>query len=284
VEVYDNFHVAPLDEPPTWEGDDHAAGRPRDRTHLPEATRFLHAATTPTLIVPYRPAEPGDVGNHVYALKRMHARFRGGGRLAALMVKPPSVRRTWSRYTGPGSFYRDFKETRRLLGLTGPVVYDDAAWRKLARFADDFTLSLLVPKVDAKIDSQVAWLMALYNRRYQISYSQARPSELGRASSIDRADCSGSIAGACDWANVLPQVDWRWTNTDTQILMGTNVAMMHQAKRGDVVFYGSGGNPSHEAFYLGGSRVWSFGSYPIKLLDVAYRGDRIAIRRFVPQP
>jgi hypothetical protein len=49
-----------------------------------------------------------------------------------------------------------------------------------------------------------------------------------------------------------------------------------------VVLYGRGGDPTHEALYLGGGRVWSFGSYPMKLLDVGYRGDMIAIRRFVP--
>lgn len=282
MEVYDNFHTAPLDEPPEWEGDDSAL-KPKQRVNLPMARSLAGIVAQPTLIVPFRPAEPGDEGDHVYALKRMHARFRGGGRLAMLMSKPKNVRRTWSLYTGPGSFYRDFRETRRKLGLSPtPVVYDASAWRKLAPYADDFTLSLLVPKVEAKIDQQMAWLMALYNRRNHVAYSQARPSQLGRADNVTRGDCSGSIAGCCDWARVLPQVDWRWTNTDTQILFGTEVPTLGQAKRGDIVFYGQGSNPAHEAFYLGGGRVWSFGSFPIKLLAVDYRSDRIEIRRFVP--
>lgn len=282
MNVYDNFAFAPLDEPPEWEGDDSLALTDPLRTDLPQV-RFLTATSTPTLVVPFRPCAPGAVGSHVYALKRMHARFRGGGRLLRLMAKPPAVRRTWSFYLGPGSFTRDFRETRRLLGLPlTPTVYDDAAWRKLAPYADAFTLSLLAPYQNSQINRQLGWHMELYNRRAQVAYSQARPSQLGKPTSISRADCSGSIAAGCYWAKILPQIDWRWTNTDIQILFGKNVPSLGLAKPGDVVFYGSGGNPNHEALYLGGSRVWSFGSYPIKLLDVDYRGDRIAIRRFVP--
>ena len=115
-----------------------------------------------------------------------------------------------------------------------------------------------------------------------VAYSQARPSQLGKPENITYADCSGSIAAGCNWAKVLPQVDWRYTNTDVQILFGLPVPNLAAALPGDVLFYGQGNDPSHEAMYLGGGRVWSFGSYPIKLLDADYRHDRIAIRRFVP--
>jgi hypothetical protein len=278
VEVYDNFHAVPLDDPGTDGDDSTPVG---DRLLIP--TPQLLTVTKPTsMVVPFRACEPGDTGDKVYALKRAHARFRGGGRLAMLMAKPPSVRRTWSQYTGPGSFTRDFRETRRRLGLPlTPTVYDEAAWKKLAPWFDSLAISLITPKISNVIQKQLAWHTVLYNRRGSVAYSQARPSQLGRAENISRADCSGSIAGGCDWAGILPKVDWRWTNTDVQILFGQPVASLAQAKPGDVVLYGQGGNPSHEALYLGGNRVWSFGSFPIKLLNVDYRGDRIAIRRFV---
>jgi len=277
VEVFDNFGMAPLDEPPDWEGDD-SGPITVARINMPSFTRPTMAAQqTPTLVVPFRPCEPGATGDHVYALKRAHARFRGGGRLTRLEAKPPSVKRTWSRYTGPGSFYRDFKETRRLLGLSGPVVYDDDAWRKLARWFDAKALSLVAPPKNTIGQKQLAWHMALYNRRYQVPYSQARPSQLGRPEAITRADCSGSVAAGCDYAGILPQVDWRWTNTWLQVKMGRRIPTIGEAAIGDIFFYGS---PSHEAMYLGGGRVWSFGSYPIKLLDYRYRSDFTQIRRF----
>lgn len=282
MEVYDNFFTAPLDDPPDWEGDDSSASR---AANAPVTIQPHLTATPLPRVVPFRPCEPGDVGDHVYALKRMHARYRGGGRLARLMAKPKSVRRTWSKSTGVGSFYRDFRETLRLLGLpTTPVLYGEKAWKKLAPYADSLALSLLVPKIDARIDRQIAWHMAVYNRRGMVIYSQLRPSQLGRPEQITRADCSGSIAAGCHWAGILPKVDWRWTNTDTQILFGTAVPSLSAAKPGDVVLYGFGNDPNHETLYLGGGRVWSFGSYPIKLLPVDYdrggRGGRIAIRRF----
>lgn len=279
MDVYDNFHSAPLDEPPEEDGDDSIPVRERGELVQP---RQLMAAKSVSLVVPFRPCEPGDQGDKVYALKRAHARFRGGGRLARLMAKPKSVRRTWSQYTGPGSFTRDFRETRKLLGLPlTPTVYDEAAWKKLAPWFDSLAISLITPKLSTSIERQLAWHMALYNRRMSVAYSQYRPSQLGRPESITRADCSGSIAGGCAWSGILPKVDWRWTNTDVQILFGTAVSSVGHAKTGDVVFYGQGSNPSHEALYIGGGRVWSFGSYPIRLLEVDYRPDRIAIRRFV---
>jgi hypothetical protein len=282
MDVYDNFHTAPLDEQdPKDDGDDRVP--PRTRTYAEEPRVLMGLAPTPTLVVPFRPCKPGDQGDHVYALKRMHARYRGGGRLTRLMSKPMSVRRTWSQYTGVGSFYRDFRETRKKLGLPEtPVVYDDDAWRKLAKYADSLTLKLLVQPTQTVFQRQLAWSMALYNRRMSVSYSQVRPSQLGKAEEITRGDCSGGVAGGCHWAGILPQVDWHYTNTDVQILFGVSVKNIAAAQLGDIVFYGRGSDPSHEALYLGGGRVWSFGSYPIKLLDVDYRHDRIAIRRFVP--
>ena len=281
MNVYDSFDEAPLDDPPEWEGDDSIPvnARPPERY----AYALLSQAAAATLVVPFFPSAPGGEGDHVYALKRARARYMGGGRLAALMAKPMRVRRTWGTNTGPGSFTRDFKELQRRLGVPVTTKYDRATHNKLAPWYDAFCLALLQPDPrERQIAQQIAWHMEFYNQRFRISYSQARPSQLGPIALISRADCSGSIAAGCHWAKILPKVDWRWTNTDTQIVFGQPITGIAAALPGDVVLYGRDGNPSHEALYLGNKRVWSFGSYPARLVDVDYRHDRIAIRRFVP--
>lgn len=282
-EIYDSFHEAPLEEQdPAEDGDDSIPVGARATGYEPR--QLLTAPGPPTsLVVPYRYSEPGDKGDHVFALKRAHARYRGGGRLAMLMAKPKAVQRTWGTYTGPGSFTRDFKETQRRLGVTVTGTYNKATHQKLARWYDAYALALLQPDPrDQQIAKLIGWHMEFYNQRWRIPYSQARPSQLGPVSLISRADCSGSIAGGCHWASILPRVDWRWTNTDVQIHFGVAVGSVREALPGDVFLYGRGGDPSHEALYLGGGRVWSFGSYPVKLLAHDYRHDRVSIRRFVP--
>lgn len=287
MNVYDSFHEAPLDEEPEWEGDDSIPVGNRITGYEPRTLVSLAAEPTPNLIVPYRHSEPGVVGDRVYALKRAHARFRGGGRLTALFLKPEAVKRTWGRYTGPGSFYRDFRETQRRLGVPMTGQYDRATHIKLAPWYDALALALLQPSPrDTQIAKQIAWVMEFYNQRHRIPYSQARPSQIGPVSRITRADCSGMVAGSCDWAEILPRVDWRWTNTDIQINFGQAVPELRLALPGDTILYGHGNDPNHEALYLGNKRVGSFGSYPMRLLDVDYNrgtlGGRIAIRRFVP--
>ena len=71
MEVYDNFHVAPLEEQdPAHDGDDQLAIE--DRLRIEQPRTLMAVGPTPTLVVPFRPCRPGDQGDHVYALKRMH--------------------------------------------------------------------------------------------------------------------------------------------------------------------------------------------------------------------
>ena len=231
--------------------------------------------TTNPIVVPFYPGVgQGDVSDKVYAVKRAYARSVSGFRLRALMNKPLEVRRTWGPQFSDEFGWEQYTQTRH---------------QTLAKYFDSFALELwnrkpaMSPR-DLKINRQISWHTALYNRRFQVPYSQLRPSQLYRPSLITRADCSGSVAGGCDWADILPAVDWRWTNTRTQVYFGARVAGISSAKRGDVIFYGSDGNnlPTHVALYLGDGIVWSFGSYPIKILRHDYRHDRHSIRRFVP--
>lgn len=263
---------------PALDGDD--ADDPLSRTsllsHVPPPPRTLMAvrgllAPATTIVVPYVPGiGQGDVSDGVYAVKRAYARSRGGGRLAKLMSQRLSVRRTWGK-----AFSTEI----------GSTSYTKALHVRLAPHYDALALSLLHEAAsttgrDRIIARQVAWHTALYNRRYQVPYSQLRPSQLVSADRVTRADCSGSVAGGCAWAEILPHVDWRYTNTWSQITFGTAVSGVADAVPGDVFLYGS---PSHEALYLGGGLVWSFGSFPAKILPHDYRHDRRAIRRFVPK-
>jgi hypothetical protein len=281
--VFESFADVPLDAPPLSEGDDSVPARGKERRVVAKLTAsgVSVSAIQRTLVVPWRPLFEGDSGDFVYALKRAIARRRGKGRLLLLMTRPLEQRMTWGE-----PFTRELRSVQRSLALKDTGTYDRKTHIALAPYYDAFALALITaPSVDPRIAKQLAWHTELYNRRWDARYSQYRPSQLRKASSITRADCSGSIAGGCDWAGILPKTDWRWTNTDSQILMGERVATLAAALPGDVVLYGRGTDPNHEALYLGEERVWSFGSYPIKILPVDYNrgrlGSRIAIRRFV---
>ncbi len=140
-----------------------------------------------------------------------------------------------------------------------------------------------------------------YHFRSKIAYSQARPTQLRLPRETTRLDCSGLVAACMDFAG-LPG-DWRYTNTDTQIQQGHKVTL-GRARPGDVVFYGVGSDPSHEALYLGtlahlrelvdvpgevaaamrdnDECVLSHGHYPMLIDHIDYRSDRIQIRSLLP--
>lgn len=142
-----------------------------------------------------------------------------------------------------------------------------------------------------------------YHFRAHIAYSQSRPTQLRLPKETTRLDCSGLVAACMDFTGAMPKVDWRWTNTDVQIHFGKKVTRS-AARPADVVFYGQGTDPSHEALLLGslaelkklvevpdeiasemtgkGDYVLSFGHFPMIVAEVDYRPDRIMIRSFLP--
>lgn len=274
--VYDNWDdVVDEDYDPDDDNDDsqsaHARATLRARLDGKTGIRLLSSSkvTTPTLVVPFVQVGEGDHADAVYAVKRAYARSKSFLRLRQLEAKPGAVKRTWGK-----EFSKEFGQTK----------YTKARHQTLGKYFDAYAIALLhsKPAVDPRqlqINQQLGWHTALYNRRMSVLYSQARPSQLGPANLITRADCSGSVAGGCKWAKILPTVDWRYTNTWSQIKLGSRVFDIAAAKVGDVVFYGS---PSHEALYLGGGLVWSFGSYPCKILRWNYRNDFNSVRRFLP--
>ena len=159
-----------------------------------------------------------------------------------------------------------------------------------------------IPKLTAREKALIRSLR-YYHFRGRIQYSQARPTQLRLPRETTRLDCSGLVAACMDFAQVLPKVDWRWTNTWVQIKLGRQVTLA-AARPGDVVFYGDRpGNPTHEALYLGTLRdlkglitvpdevsehmraphdyVLSNGHYPMGIYPIDYRSDRIQIRDLI---
>lgn len=285
IQVYDSFAEMPLDPEPEWEGDDSLG---MDERLRPRALFAANLVTTPDvyrLVVPY----PGLIhegmrGDPVYGVKRIVHRY--AHTLSVLQAAPQGQRRRW----GP-MFTIKLRRAQKRAGVEATGVWDRATHAALAPWADTYAIDLLnvAPTVqEIQTAKLMSFLMGFYNRRYQIRYSQARPTQLRPVSKITEADCSGSVAAGMWTAGILPKVDWRYTNTDVQIMLGKPVSSLEQVRLGDVALYGFGTDPGHETCVVSvenGIRVFSFGSYPARLLNIDYDrgslGKRIAIRRFI---
>lgn len=287
ITVYTSFEELPCDDEPVWEGNDRLDWR--EREGMPKARTLLGVAGTPDaygMVVPYPGLlTEGSVGDKVYGIKRIV--HRATGTLRTLQLAPPAQRRRWGSY-----FTRKLRALQARYELPASGVWTRDTHEALGRWADEFAVELLTPKEISPQERQrravLAFLTAFYNGRYGKSYSQERPSQLRPADKITRADCSGSVAAAMHEAGVLPRVDWRWTNTDTQILLGRPISKLADVEVGDVVFYGHGTDPGHETCVVATRpeiKVFSFGSYPAKVLPIDYNrgslGGRIMIRRFI---
>jgi len=288
VTVYPSFEELPCDDPPEWEGNDRLTFY--EREGMPRARTLLGLVAAPAdgygMVVPFPGLlHEGDKGDPVYGVKRIV--HRATGTLRTLQLAPPAQRRRWGRF-----FTMKVTRVQGSLELPATGRWNRATHEELGRFADDFAIRLLTPKALTRQERQrrsvLAFLTAFYNGRYGKRYSQERPSQLRPADEITQADCSGSVAAAMHQAGVLPEIDWRWTNTDTQIHYGVPVARLADVEIGDVVFYGRGSDPGHETCVVAVEpeiKVFSFGSYPAKILPIDYDrgglGGRIAIRRFI---
>lgn len=280
IDVYDSLLDVPLDEAPKEEGDDSTVPGEPGVIHAPPEPRMMMAAISrETAVVPFR--GPFRVGMRAPGIKAMK---RAGSR--AGYVK-------WHPFDG--RFYRGTREW--LLKFQGdnnvPAtgVYDTATHARMARFYDAYSINyLLVDPADAKDalarKAFLANIMYLYNRRYQMAYSQARPWD-GRRPPW-RLDCSSTG----EWCGYFSPVGLLsgytspgWGNTDTQLSRFRSKGWMRsgikEAALCDPKYYGRGTDPSHVSFFIGKSdgvsRVASFGSYPMKILAHDYRHDGIAV-------
>lgn len=277
--VYESLLDVPLDE---YHGDDGDDQRVPSDTVAYDAPRTLLAASTvtpdPHLVVPYLYAKAGDRGPHVKALKRALSRAGYG---------------TWigAKFTGLlGPFaVRSLNAYKRKLMLPANGVYDRATHAKLAGFYDAYSIRYLLnaqtvkPTADQlKRNAFLAELMYLYNRRGSVQYTQRRAFDTSKPPY--GLDCSASGEWAAKWAGMKSLSGYSgfgYGNTDSQIArfrrLNAMRASVASASVGDPVYYGRNGDPSHVAYWITDGRVWSFGAYPIKVLEHDYRHDKIGV-------
>lgn len=235
----------------------------------------------PKIVAPYIACEAGDKGRPQRIVGRALARA-GHGKLR----HATRIRRKWD-----ASLTQRLNEWRATVGIKNrDPKYTREDHRKLARWWDSFNHRLAADELasrrketrEQRIRRRVlAELEYLYNRRGAIAYNQARPYDRRRPPR--RLDCSASKQWADEYAGAPTSGSpWGYGNTYTQL---THYRRIHKvivsgrgsydrAQPGDPVYYGA---PSHVTVYLGNGRVFSFGSYPMKILPVDYRSDRTAI-------
>ncbi len=277
VTVYDSLLDVPLDSPGE-DGDDSLVPNGEGSYFEPVQpdTQLLMSLplTAGSLAVPYFHLKKGSKGKPVVALNRSLS--RAGYR------KWQDFSRVWNPWVTKA--VKKFQSDHNLK-VTG--VYDKETHRLLARYYDAYSIKYLlkasIPPVDknaAKRQEFLAELMYIYNIRWNVYYTQRRPFDVYKPPR--GLDCSASGEWACKWAEIPSPSGYSgygWGNTWSQMgrlsRLGRKTSVQ-KGKIGDFVFYGRGG-PTHVAYYIGGNRVWSFGSYPAKILNVYYRSDYLGI-------
>lgn len=286
VAVYDSLLDVPLDPAPDWEGDDRdvpgeegAAYAPGLPATNPLLLAELYIATT--LVVPFRgPLKLGSRGRAVIALKRALAH-------ADCYAWEPNFGRTFTPVLGRRAERAIVKFSRIAPGVDETKVYTRAVHAKLAPYYDPYSIRHLLHDTldERQREAFMAEVMYLYNRRFQMRYTQARPWD-GRKPP-GGLDCSATGEWICKWAGLgspSGYTGWGYGNTDTQLArfraLGRVRESIANAKPGDPKYYGRGWDPSHVAWYIGHkdgkARVFSFGSYPAGIYQHDYRHDGIA--------
>lgn len=271
VTVYNSLLEVPLDVPGV-DGDDRNVPGSEFAEHDAGFTVAPFTAGTQSLAVPFLPSGPGSKGPRVRALNR--ALSRAGFR------KWQTFSMIWNPWVTKA--VKNFQKSR---GLPVTGKYDKATHQRLARFYDAYSIKymlnekqMLSPE-DRLRNGFIAELMYIYNRRWNTVYTQNRPWDTDKPPY--GLDCSSSGEWASKYAglpNLSGYTSWGYGNTDTQIYrlrrLGRARSLV-EAEPGDPIYYGWGSDPSHVAYWLGGQRVWSFGSYPAKILQWNYRADYI---------
>lgn len=237
-------------------------------------------AKKPTVVVPFITAKEGDGRLQAQIIGRALARAGFGN-----LTYATRVRRKWdARLT---TLLRDFELANGIHHGTPTKAYTRETHRKLARWYDAYNLRLIgqlhaQTREDRLRAAVVAKLQYLYNRRSLMRYTQQRPYD--RRNQPTGLDCSSTKAWADEKAGAPKSGSpWGFGNTYTQldhyrrlgrVIVKGRAPYAKAAKPGDPVYYGA---PSHVSIYLGGNRCASFGSFPMKILDVDYRDDRSAV-------
>ncbi len=277
ITVYDSLLDVPLDDPGE-DGDDSIvpSGEGAYFEPMQPDTQLLLTlpSTAGSLAVPYFFLKPGSHGKPVVALNR--ALSRAGYR------KWQVFSRVWNRWVTKA--LKKFQADHNLK-VTG--VYDKETHRLLARYYDAYSIKFLLkaalPPVDKNAEKRMdfqAELMYIYNIRWNVYYTQRRAFDVFKPPR--GLDCSASGEWGCKWADIPSPSGYSsygygntWSQMSRLNSLGRRTTVA-KGKIGDFVFYGRGG-PTHVAYYIGGERVWSFGSYPCKILSVYYRSDYLGI-------
>lgn len=280
MNVYDSLLDVPLDE---YADDDHDDSViPEGEPHSAPLELGLPQTVGQTaIVVPFIASKRGDSGKHIRALNR--ALSKAGFRRWQLFSLKFTV---WVEAA--------LKKFQKKHGLPVTGVYDKATHAKLAPYYDAYAIKYLllapvpVPTKDQTERAEfMAALMYLYNIRYQLPYTQRRPGDCRKPPS--GADCSFSGEWAAHYSPIGGLSGYSFCgygNTGSQLTRFRNLGRVREsissALPGDPKYFGSSTyNPTHVAFFIGRkdgvARVWSFGSFPAKILDAAYRHDGIAV-------
>lgn len=276
MNVYDSLLDVPLDQPGV-DADDRLVPAEEGAPYEPVEHHLLllnAPASAQNLAVPFFRLDSKSRGKPVVALNRALSRADYRKWQAFSSVWNPWVTKAVKK------FQKDHK-----LAVTG--IYNRETHAKLARYYDAYSIKFLLKQAQPPIDKNMAKrqeflaeLMYIYNIRWNVVYTQRRPFDVYKPPR--GLDCSASGEWGCKWAEIKSPSGYSgygWGNTWSQrgrlSSLGRKTSIA-KAKVGDFLFYGSGG-PTHVAYWIGGNRVWSFGSYPAKILSWNYRSDFLDI-------
>lgn len=288
MNIYGSLLDVPLDTvDPDEDGDDRLVPNvgPFDApVQVPPLLTPLQAMET-AIVVPFFPLKRNSYGRPVRALNRALARagFRQWSPLYSLLFT------IWVE--------RSLKRFQASRGLPATGRYDLPTHKKLALYYDAYGIKYLLeaslpPKAtkdELERAAFIAKLTYLYNRRMQLAYTQRRPFDCSVPPRGLDCSASGEWAGEHSPINSLSGFPGcGYGNTDTQLSRYRHLGRVRfgsqGAKPGDPVYYGSGGDPSHVGYWLSSTRLWTFGSFPVKIAHPGYRPDMIAICNLTGRP
>src|SRR3989304_8311856 len=192
--VYDSFLEVPLDIPGI-DGDDSVVPEYENVYYepaVPFVSETLLTAPKEIFVVPYYFMKPGSRGKKVKALNRAlsHAGYR-----------------KWVKFSETGNPWvtKALKNFQEDYNLPATGIYDKKTHEKMARFYDAYSIKCLlaIPKVSKEQEKRndfLAELMYIYNRRWNIVYTQRRPFDIWKPPR--GLDCSASGEWACKWSNI----------------------------------------------------------------------------------
>lgn len=271
-QVFDSLLDVPLESiDPAMDGDDSLVPVGESPYFPPPAPMpfMLSVPVTHAIAVPYQgPLRPGMNNKAVKAMARAlaHAGYLPWAPWVLGTVFGPQKKKALIK----------FKKDH---ALSGDSVYGPKAHHMLAPYYDQYAIHFLLEGSldDAQREKFVSMLYYLYNMRYNLPYTQARPYDR-RKPPLRGLDCSSAGEWASEFAKMpsLSGLARGWGNTFSQLdhyrSLGRVRGSVSHAELGDPLYYG---DPSHVTYWLGGDdlRIISNGSHPMRIAPYNYRTD-----------